>query len=252
MTVDPEFISQQVNQAKNNSSDEMGVRTKNLNQWVDSKETWIPDKYILNATKKVTPQKAELYVGVDLASIQDLTAVAYLWVMEGRYKYIIDYYIPSESLQTRPDKELYKDWARQKYIIITPGNVTDYEYITNDLLEKDKDNYIIKVGYDTYNASQWAIIATNENLPLEPCSQSIGNFNKPTREFERLMLKGKVDLDDNPITRYCLRNVQLRMDHNGNVKPDKKQYKKKIDGVTAALQALTMYQAFPKVPTTIY
>jgi len=243
VTVHEDFLQQQVHQAENNPSDEVGVRTKNLNEWVDSKETWIPDKYILDATKKVNPKEKELYVGVDLASVQDLTAVAYHWVEKGRHKFKIDYYLPSESLQTRPDKELYKEWAMQKHIIITPGNVTDYEYITRDLLEKHKDNYIVKVGYDVYNATQWAIIATNENLPLEPCSQSIGNFNKPTREFERLMMKGEVDMDDNPVTRYCLRNVQLRMDHNGNVKPDKKQNKKKIDGVTAALQALTMYQA---------
>ena len=221
----------------------MGVRTKNLNEWVDSKETWIPDKYILVATQKVNPVKQELYVGVDLASVQDLTAVAYHWIENDRHKFKIDYYLPFESLQTRPDKELYKEWAREKKIIITPGNVTDYEYITKNLLEKHKDNYIVKVGYDVYNATQWAIIATNEHLPLEPCSQSIGNFNKPTREFERLMMMGAVDLDDNPVTRYCLRNVQLRMDHNGNVKPDKKMNKKKIDGVTAALQALTMYQS---------
>jgi phage terminase large subunit-like protein len=55
---------------------------------------------------------------------------------------------------------------------------------------------------------------------------------------------GKVILDDNPITRYCYRNVVLRMDVNGNVKPDKQKEKKKIDGVTAGLQALAMYQEY--------
>jgi len=244
ITVDPDFITQQVKQAKNNPSDEVGVKTKNLNIWVDSAITWIPDRYILDATRKVRPQKVELFVGVDLASNQDLTAVAYHWMQDDRHKFKIDYYLPTESLQTRPDKELYKDWARHKHLILTPGNVTDYEYITRDMLEAHKENYIVKIAYDNWNSTQWAIIATNENLPLEPFSQTIGNFNKCTKEFERLMMKGQVDLDDNPINRYCLRNVQLRMDHNGNVKPDKKMNKKKIDGVTAALQALAMYQAY--------
>lgn len=244
ITVDPEFIAQQVRQAKNNPSDEVGVKTKNLNIWVDSAETWIPDRYILDATRKVFPKEVELMVGVDLASNQDLTAVAYHWFKDDRHKFKIDYYLPTESLQTRPDKELYKEWARNKHLILTPGNVTDYEYITRDLLEAHKENYIVKIAYDNWNSTQWAIIATNENLPLEPYSQTIGNFNKCTKEFERLMMKGQIDLDDNPINRYCLRNVQLRMDHNGNVKPDKKMNKKKIDGVTAALQALAMYQTY--------
>jgi phage terminase large subunit-like protein len=34
------------------------------------------------------------------------------------------------------------------------------------------------------------------------------------------------------------------MDVNGNVKPDKQKEKKKIDGVTAGLQALAMYQEY--------
>jgi len=55
------------------------------------------------------------------------------------------------------------------------------------------------------------------------------------------MLGGQVIIDDNPIMRFCLRNVELRMDFNGNVKPLKNVEKKKIDGVIAALQALAAY-----------
>lgn len=41
---------------------------------------------------------------------------------------------------------------------------------------------IQKAGYDKYNATQWAISATDLGLPLEEYSQSLGNFNKPTRD----------------------------------------------------------------------
>jgi phage terminase large subunit-like protein len=46
-----------------------------------------------------------------------------------------------------------------------------------------------------------------------------------------------VVFDDNPITRYCFRNVELRTDWNGNVKPNKGNAAKKIDGVIAAIQS---------------
>ena len=44
------------------------------------------------------------------------------------------------------------------------------------------------VGYDKYNATQWAIDSTEKGLPLEEYAQTLANFNKPTREMERLIL----------------------------------------------------------------
>lgn len=63
----------------------------------------------------------------------------------------------------------------------------------------------------------------------------MGNFNKSTRELERLILSGRVVIDNNEITRWCFRNVSLKSDHNGNVKPNKSIKANKIDGVTAMI-----------------
>jgi phage terminase large subunit-like protein len=54
-------------------------------------------------------------------------------------------------------------------------------------------------------------------------------------------------LDENPIMRFCLRNVEIRRDLNGNEKPNKASDKKKIDGVIAALQALAVYSDHPNI-----
>ena len=72
-------------------------------------------------------------------------------------------------------------------------------------------------------------------------SQSIGNFNKPTKEMERLVLSGKVRFDNNPITRFCFDNVELKVDINGNSKPVGDHNAKKIDGVISMLNALCGY-----------
>ena len=56
------------------------------------------------------------------------------------------------------------------------------------------------------------------------------------------MLSGKIVLDDNPIMRYCIRNVELARDHCDNVKPKKTSERMKIDGVISCLQALAAYQ----------
>lgn len=249
VTVNNDFLEGQVRQAINSPNDEVGVKTKNLNVWCDSATTWIPDEYVIKASKRLNIndfKDEDCYIGVDLASNVDLTAVSYLFVKNGKYNFIIDYYIPKETLKVRnlhADKEMYRQWVANKYLKTTAGNVTDYDYITRDILKVDKTNNIVKIYYDKYNSTQWAIQCTDERLPLEPFSQTIGNFNGCTKEFERLILSGQVVLDDNPITRYCLRNVELRHDFNGNAKPNKAVEKKKIDGVIASLQSLASYIA---------
>jgi len=75
-------------------------------------------------------------------------------------------------------------------------------------------------------------------LPLVEYPQTLGNFNKPTRELERLLLSGKAVIFNNEITRWCFKNVQLKSDHNGNIKPNKAVKGKKIDGVIAIIEAL--------------
>lgn len=136
---------------------------------------------------------------------------------------------------------------------VTPGNVTDYDYITEDLLRVYDKLSVYYVGYDKWNAVQWAIDATAKGLPLREYSQSIGNFNRPTKELERLLLSGCVVIDNNDITRYCFRNVTLKYDHNGNCKPDKcLGNKRKIDGVVAMIMALGVYLDTPQYNQDIY
>jgi phage terminase large subunit-like protein len=240
ITVNASFIKKQVVQAKNNPSDEVGIKTKNLNVWCDTVTVWIPDDYILKATKSLKFEdfkSEECYIGVDLASTQDFTAVSYEFYRDKIKYFIVKYYLPYESLKTHANKETYKQWQRQGYLTVTPGNVTDYDYITRDIIEASKLVSIFKVFYDKYNANQWAINCTEIGFPLEPMSQSIGNFNGPTKELERSILSGEVCIDDNPITRYCFRNVEIRSDWNGNVKPNKGIAAKKIDGVIAMIQS---------------
>ena len=248
VTVTEKYIKEQVQSAINNPSEEVGVKTKTLNLWCDTAEVWLPEQYLIKASCKIDfEQLKELpcYVGVDLAATSDLTAVSYLVVNEGTYYFWNHYYLPESALKEKPDRELYKYWKQQGLLTITEGNVTDYDYITNDIMKFGEKVSIQKVGYDKYNATQWAISATDLGLPLEEYSQSLGNFNKPTREMERLLLSGKCKIENNEITRWCFKNVTLKSDHNGNVKPNKSIKAKKIDGAIAMIQALGMYLTTP-------
>lgn len=255
ITVTSKYLNEQVKSAMNNPSEEVGVKTKNLNIWCDTASVWLSDNYIVKSSQNVNLAdfKDEIcYIGVDLSATSDLTAVAYLIPKDDKYYFKVDYYLPESCLFDNQNKELYKLWKSQGLITITQGNVTDYDYITRDMLKWQDHLRIETVGYDKWNATQWAITATNEGLPLEEYSQSIGNFNQPTKELERLLLSGKVVIDNNEITRYCFRNVTIKEDHNGNTKPVKQQKMKKIDGVIAMIQALGCYLLNPNYGQDIF
>jgi len=255
VTVKPDFIKGEVQRALNNPSDEVGVRTKTLNQWCDSSTVWLSENQIVKCSQRIDLESFKnqnCYIGVDLAATSDLTAVSFMFVDdEGKLYFKNHYYLPESALIEKSDKELYKNWRLQGLLTVTSGNVTDYDYITKDILEYSEKVSIQGIYYDSYNATQWAISCTEQGLPLEPYSQTLGNFNKPTRELERLILSNKAVIDNNEITRYCFRNVVLKSDHNGNVKPIKQIDKKKIDGTIAMLMALGGYLTKPRYTNTI-
>ena len=248
VTVTSKYIKEQVQSAINNPSEEVGVKTKTLNLWCDVADVWLPESYIVKASKDIHLENfrdCECYIGVDLSATSDLTAVSYLIEKDNIYYFKTDYYLPESALVDKPDRETYKLWKQQGLITITAGNVTDYDYITNDIVAASNILNIQKIGYDKWNATQWAIHATEIGLPLEEYPQTMGNFNRPTKELERLILSGNTVIDNNEITRWCFRNVELKSDYNGNVKPNKGIKSKKIDGVIAIIQALGMYLTVP-------
>ena len=248
-TVSFDYLEQQVKKAKNNSTLEVGTRTKNFNQWVSSQDIWIPNDLLLDSTTEVNLEdfpEATCYIGVDLASVSDLTAVSVLVPFEGYYYFKNYYYLPQSALYDNSNAEQYKQWKRMGYLTITDGNVTDYDYVLRDIMKINEKVFIDKVAYDSYNATQWAISATTEGLPLEPFSQALWHFNRCTKEFERLIKQGKVKLDNNEITRWCFSNVSLKYDHNDNVKPVKGSDQLKIDGTIAILEALGVFLETPQ------
>jgi phage terminase large subunit-like protein len=234
--------------AKNNPINEVGVKTKTLNMWCQSAAVWIRDSVIAKSISNVDitslgedGEQPVCYVGVDLAAVSDLTAVSAMIVKGDKYYFQTKYFLPESALEEKQNKELYKQWQRQGHLIVTKGNVTDYDYVLKELMELDKVATIQGIYYDSWNSTQFAISATELGLPMIPYSQAISNFNRPTKEFERLMLQGNVVIDRNDATMFCFRNVSIKTDHNGNAKPVKYNDVDKIDGVIAMLSALGGY-----------
>lgn len=252
-TVSYEYLREQVLQAKNNPALETGVKTKNFNVFCQTKNVWIPDNYLQKSFGRYDfndLKDEDCYMGVDLSAVSDLTAVSVMFppneertLYPDKFIFKNYIYLPDSALDESVNSDLYKLWKKQGHLICTNGNVVDYDYILKDILQVYEDTYLLAIGYDSWNATQFAINATSEGLPLYPYSQSIGNFNKPTKAFEMLLREGKVIMDYNPVVRWCFNNVELKWDYNANCKPNKAidDKSKKIDPIIAMLEALGTY-----------
>ena len=264
ITVSKEYLREQVINAQNNTSLLTGVLTKNFNLWCDSMDTWITHDGLLACSKSFelsdfNPDEDLCTVGIDLASVSDLTAVSALVYKDEKYYFKSWAFVPESCLNpSNSNCELYRRWKREGFLQVTGGNCTDYDKILELL-----GNFpltISSIAYDQWNATQFVIQGQTLGLPFEPYSQSIFNFNRPTREFERLLKSGKVVLDYNPITLWCFSNCVLKHEPScDNVKPiksgsgksEKKSGQNKVDLVISLLQSLGRFLEQPQFDTSI-
>ena len=240
------FLREQVEQAKNNPSQEVSIKTKNFNIWCQSEITWIPREALLEHSQKIDWSQFNndyyCYAGVDLGSVSDLSATAYMVKFNDKFYFKCDAYIPNGQIDKSKNKELYKKWIKEGYLKVTHGERANYQEISHDIVEQNAQIPILEIAYDKYNAAEFVRLCNEEGLVMTAFSQTKGNFNMATKEFERRLFNGDIILDDNPIIRWCFANAQLEYDKLDNTKPVKGSGSlNKIDCVIAILQAFGIY-----------
>lgn len=255
LTEKPSFIKERIESISTDPTLEVDIITKIMNCWVFSKDTWISDETVMKSFQKIELAKLKgeiAYGGIDLASTRDECAISLMFPPNPDREYYPDKYIwysipylPEDVLFKSRNAEFYKKAKKAGHLVTTPDNVTDYDYILKDLIGLNNLFILEKVAYDPYNSSQFVIYAQEAGLMMEPFSQGLGSFNRCTKEFERLILSGKVIIDGNVVTRWNFQNVVIKEDHNFNTKPIKNNKEQKIDIVIAMLECLGIYMLTP-------
>lgn len=233
-------------------------KTKQLNLWVDAAKTWIPDEKV-KACMIPSDQFPKLdgepcFLGLDLAAIRDITAMAVGWRYEGKVYVKLKYWLPSDVLEERKslnDKHPYIQYCRDGLITLTPGNVTDYEYIRKKITgisshEPEFDNEsvagkynIISLGYDKWNSTHVISEISSDGVDVNEVGQGYGAMNYPMKQLEKMIYSGDVVFENDKVLRWMFANTQPETDSTGNIRPKKKTAEKKIDGVVAILTMLS-------------
>lgn len=243
VSLSADYLADQVKDAKNRPEAVRNVMTKNVDLWVDAERTWILDDVWLKCIGTTDPADLKgcaCWGGLDLSNVSDITAYVLLFHENDRFQLLPHFWIPEEKMLEKVRKENinYDKWAAEGYVTVTPGNVIDYDFVKADILRIVADYDLRTSAYDRWNASQTIIDLQNEGMECNPFGQGYGSMSAPTKEFEKLVLTGKIEHFGNPVLRWMLASTLVKTDPAGNIKPDKEKSTQKIDGIVAAIMAL--------------
>jgi len=209
------------------------------------------------------------YEGLDLSSVNDLTAKAYVFPKQpglGKLTVAFKIYVPAENerARSRKDKVPYDIWINQGYITATPGDVVDYGFIKWDL-RKDNEKYAVKsFGGDPWQAEKLrqelellTDLTAEESKNIKPITlitvpQNIATFTPVMKEIERLIGLNEIQFIYNPVAEWAFGNVMLVTDGNENYKPDKKKSVDRIDPIVAMFDAFFLYMKDGASKESIY
>lgn len=239
-------------------SQQVPFKTKNLNIWTDSAVTWIASEvWALGNAGTPAPELLgrKCWGGLDLASTRDITALVFVFPKEGgAFDVLCWFWIPEDTVDLRTEKDgvPYRQWVDEGLIVATPGNVTDYNFVKAQIQALCELYLVQMIDYDRYNASQTIIDLTNEGVPMQPFGQGFISMNAPTKELEKLALKGQVHHYGHPVLAWMCGNIEIQRDAADNIKINKGKSKEKVDGMVALVEALGGYMTDEGTETSVY
>jgi len=220
-------------QAKETPALENAFRRFRLNQWVKQSVRWMNmnawDACNLYPISLDKLRGRDCYSGLDLSSNRDITALVSVFPPEdssGVYDIHCHFFIPEDNLweRVKRDKVPYDVWEKQGFVTTTPGNVIDYRYIIQTILQWGEQVDILEVPYDRWGAAKVSQDLSEEGVTMVPFGQGFASMSQPTKELETLVLSKKINHGGNPVLRWMADNISVKTDPAGNLKPDKEKF----------------------------
>ncbi|MEU8671385.1 terminase TerL endonuclease subunit [Streptomyces anulatus] len=237
----------------------LGIRTKQATKFL-TLESWRANGVLLD---EAALKGREAYGGLDLASVSDLNALAWLFPNDddGSLDLLLRFWTPEDNVKGL-DKRTAGNasvWVREGWLKTTPGNVTDYTAIGAQI-RKDLDTFDVRaLGYDRWGSTSLTNDLEGERAPMVGVGQGYKTMSPALKAVKRLLLLGSAEgarpvlrHQSNPVMEWMVDNLAVAMDSAGNVKPDKASGGDKIDGVSALCDAMSEVLARPPKRRSAY
>jgi len=247
------YMEREAKKALSQPSYENIFRRLHLNQWTTSETRWINDTDIVACNGTISEEillQNPCYGGLDLASVRDLTCLSLCWRIGEKIIFKHWTFIPEDKFEGRTggnDGVNYMDWA--DYLEVTPGNVTDYNYVKAKIFEVCEKYQVQSIAFDRWNSSQLVIECIEEGLKMSAFGMGYKSLSPAAKEIEAKVLTNDLIYFNDPLIRWQFSNVQLETDPAGNIKPNKAKSSDKIDSIMAMCMAVgeEMYSEAPVV-----
>lgn len=233
--------------AKRMPSRESEYRNLILNQRVDrnspfiSKAVWQQNGGAVSEWVDV-----EVYAGLDLSAVHDLTAFVPIAWIEDAWEVKPTFWLPGEGLKekSRTDRVPYDLWAEQGHLQTTPGRAIQYEYVADWLFGFWMAHPRLKIAFDRWgmrHLQPWLLKAgfTEEQVSevFVEFGQGFQSMSPAMRDLESALLEGKVRHANHPVLTMCAANAVVTSDPAGNRKLNKSKASGRIDGAVALTMA---------------
>jgi phage terminase large subunit-like protein len=273
VSIQEKYLQEQILEAKGMPAKRSIVERLNFCKWVGAENPWV-DEALWKACKldqgTVDWDKlrgVKCWLALDLSSRKDLTALAQVWELEEGFIGRVFYYAPEKDLEKRAkdDKVPYDIWAKEGYLLLTPGGIVDYGHVAAKVAELDAEFNVEALAFDP-----WRIGLMEKELDAIGCDVKLvrhgqGYQGKPIQAddeskpfkkaneagddgilwmpgsieaWETLIIQGKYWTEAHPITDMCIANAVTISDAAGNRKFEKRRASGRMDGTVAQAMAV--------------
>lgn len=257
VSVSKDYMERKAKEAIERPETKNNFLVKNLNKWSNTAEEFIPYQDWLDCSNPdkfdTLPKDIKKVIGIDLSITDDFSSRADIYEYNNEYFIDIDFYIPKDTIfeRERTLKVPLSSWVEQGYITATPGKTVDYDFIYDDM-SKTIDKTLANV-YDPYKAKhlikKFEEDGFEDNIPLR---QGFLSISSPTKFLLVLVKTKRLNHKNNPVLNWMISNLSIVRDQNDNIKPDKSDRNRKIDGVAAIINALSYFEAIQEVVKNVY
>lgn len=214
-----------------------------LNQRVSVFSPFIPfDAWKACQHDQQIPGGTLVYGALDLSKRTDLTAFSICSWIDGELWAETYFWAPEKGLEEREDRdrEPYKQWADEGFLILTPGATVDYDYVVQDIMRILDDRELVSLAFDPWRIDVFTKACENEGVefPLIKFGQGYKSMSPAVESLEALFIGGKLKHLTNPVQTMCASNATTTKDPAGNRKLDKDKSTGRIDGVVAMTMAI--------------
>mgnify|MGYP002360372539 CR=1 FL=1 len=188
-----------------------------------------------------------VYGGLDLSSVNDLTALVLIGRVEDVWQVHPRFWLPAEGLveKSRKDRVPYDAWQKQGHLLTAPGRSVDYQYVATVLRDVFDEYDVRKIAFDRWNfrhLKPWLIEAGFSEAEIEEHFEEFGqgfqSMSPALRTLEGEILNGRIAHGNHPVLTMCAANAVVVQDPSGNRKLAKDKSSGRIDGMVALTMAM--------------